>query len=782
MKNQLVNIVNYIKDIFRAFAKRTIFACALLFALGICLGFFISLPIWVWCIGVVSIIVLRLLWLKTEKKHVSILFILILAFFVGGLRISLVCPAKHSYIPYDNDVVTMQGIVCQSPIKYDDKAQIVLYGVYVSRDGKGYSLNGNVKVSIDGELTDEIEYGSIVKLKAKLSIPKTQSYIGGFDYRTYLQAQGILYIAYADEYGVELIETPSTINPMFWASKARESVEASIDALYSGDVASVIKGITLGEEYELSDQSYQAFKDTGIAHVLAVSGLHVGLIILILLMLLKLLRVRSIAQWWIVLVILLFYCMMVSFTPSVLRASIMAMVVLYARFFGHRQDGLLSLGVAMIIMLLINPLDLLTAGFQLSFGATLGILLLYRAILDLFKWMPKYFSQSIAVCLSAQIGIAPIMINTFNSYSLITVLANLLILPLIMFLVAGGWLSIFVFAIFNTLAAWISAICSWICEWILYFVNAMASIDFAAINMVSWPIWVCALWMITIFILSNSSSMIMKRRVKAACIIIITTIFVLGMGWILPNRLKIVMLDVGMAECIVVTTPDHKAYLIDCGVDYIHQDEDDSQITEYLLKNGINKLEGIILSHAHADHTYGLAYIEQVFNPEWVMVGGGLKEADDIKCETQIKKTNEGQIINLGSDVIIEVISEGDGEGNEECLIFTLDYGDFSMMFTGDAGFEQEYTFLNKVKDVDVLKAGHHGSKNSTSYELLNAISPEVVLISVGSNSYGLPNKETIDRIVGRGIDLFRTDQDGCIEVVCTKEDYQIILNRESIE
>ncbi len=744
-----------------ALLKRPLFPAGICFALGVSLAVAATPPLWAWLPGLAAGAFFGFRH-RRGGKHVFAAALCLMALCAGGLRAGLDYPARYAWVPQGRAEAELSGRVAAAPVFDGDGAVLVLDFAVVRTDGREIPLDGRVRLRLAGR-ADRAAYGRSVAVRAVVSVPDGARYPGDFDYRMYLLGQGVRYTAYAEAGAARFTGEAAWYDPMAWGAFVRSAAETAIADMYPEQARGVMTGILLGGHAGIADRDYRAFRDAGIAHVLAVSGLHVGFVVAALVALMRLLRVKKRAQWWITAGILAFYSLVVGFVPSVLRASVMALVLLYARSGGQRPDSLSALSFALVLVLIINPLDWFGAGLRLSFCAALGIILLYPSLVRALKRLPRFLREGVSVCIAAQLGMLTVMVNAFNGFSVIAVFANLLFVPLFGVLMAAGALSLLLNAVSAAVAGPVAFVGAKLVEGMMLGVRELSGLGFAAYRMVSWPAWLCLMWMAALWLGSRAGGLTPKRRVKAVAALAAAALLLLAAGLFWPQPLRIVMLDVGQAECIVIKTPDRRTYLVDCGAP-VTADPARSEITEYLLKNGVVSLEGVMVTHGHSDHTAGLDAVAQVFLPRWVAFPGGMRKALDLHGAQRVRLPEPGAVLDLGGGAAVETVSAGAKE--DASAMFVLRYGGFSMLFTGDAYSDQEIEALPLIGRIDVLKVGHHGSAWSTSRQLLERARPLAALISVGANAYGLPAQAALNRLKAAGADVYRTDEDGCIEVV----------------
>ncbi|MCK4648906.1 ComEC family competence protein, partial [bacterium] len=326
--------------------------------------------------------------------------------------------------------VEVLGTIDRLPEVKKDRINLFLRTEKISFKKKEFSVRSRIRVSLPKGKTS-LNYGDRLRIRGELISPSGARNPGGFDYQNYLATQKIS--ALVNLVVDEQIESigKARINPIFRvAFYLRKRLVETIDHTLPSREGSVLKGILLGRRGELPASLRRAFIATGVAHVLAVSGLHVGLLVIFFHYgLFRLFRLPNKGSAFLTLLIIILYCFMTGCRPSVVRASIMFGLFLTASFLGRKREVYTTLALAGLVILLLNPLTLLNVGFQLSFVAVLSILYLYPRIWPRLKFLPRYLGSLIAVSLAAWAGIVPLIAYYFNYFTPVAILANLFVVP-----------------------------------------------------------------------------------------------------------------------------------------------------------------------------------------------------------------------------------------------------------------------------------------------------------------------------------------------------------------
>ena len=577
--------------------------------------------------------------------------------------------------------------------------------------------------------------------------------------------------------------TPLRYWPAFWARHLKEQIGRSFPA----DVAGFVSGLVTGDKSGLDDGTYTAFQRTGTAHVVAVSGLHVSFLAGVALRLLGRGRRRTA-----VLTILLMAALagIAGYTPSVLRAAFLQTMLLIAPLVEREGDGPTSLSLALLLLLLQNPYAGAGIGLQLSFASVAGIQLcsqrlyecwtwwLPRRVRGLRRWGKQAFrvlAASLATTLGALLFTTPLTVLAFGELSLAAPLANLMVLGAVAVCFAGG-LGVAVLGILApALAGFLGEVFALPGRYVLWVVRGMSRFPLAAVPLDS--IYLRG-WLILLYILLILWAVLRRgpgvriRPVIPLCagVLSLCAALMCGAAELRLAGLTLSVLDVGQGQSVALVSQGRTA-LVDCGGSGWENGGDVA--ADYFQSRGVTRLDTLILTHFHADHTNG---VEQLLERMEV----GLLVAPDVEEEsperqallskaaengTQILLLDENAWLELGQARIQIYRPMGDGGGNEEGLALLVSADTFNALLTGDMNttLEERLVKYGALPDVDVLIAGHHGSKYASSDRLLEAVRPEYAVLSVGYNSYGHPAPEALARLEAAGCDIYRTDWMGTI-------------------
>ena len=568
--------------------------------------------------------------------------------------------------------------------------------------------------------------------------------------------------------------------------RLRRLLKDQIRAVFPEDAAPFITALLTGDRSGLSYAEKNDLSVSGIAHIVAISGMHVSILLGLISLLLGNRR-RLTALLGIPTVVL--FTLMTGAVPSVVRACVMQIVWLMAPLLRRENDPPTSLGLAALCVLIPNPWAVANLSFQLSFGAMAGLQLLsgavYRKITD---WPPvhralrrrfarpitKYTAATVAATCGALIFTLPLTAARLGVVSLAALGANLLALWAVSLLFELSLLACLLGAVWLAPAKLVGLACTLLVRHILGVAGLMAGLPFTAVytqNAFILP------WLIFSYLVFACCFLPGGRKavLPAACACALGLCLSLWLGWLDGGSrdLQMTMLDVGQGQCLVFTNGG-AALMYDCGG--TGDEKAGETAARYLLSRGASRLDVLVLSHYDRDHAGGVCQLLERIDVDFLYLpdipdDSGTR-ADIEKCAADhgIATSYVNQDLKLsfqgGTARLFAPVT--DGSDNEASVAMLLSQGEFDILATGDmpAGAERLLLSRRRLPDIEVLVAGHHGAKSSTCDTLLAQTTPETVLISVGkNNSYGHPAEETIARIEDSGAQILRTDECGNITV-----------------
>ncbi len=598
---------------------------------------------------------------------------------------------------------------------------------------------------------------------------------GGDKATTQHQGRGIFLLLFENS-GLEY-EKIDSVPYKYFAAEMRMKLTAAINTMFPEDTYSFARALLLGDNSELPFQVDNAFKVSGIRHVIAVSGLHVSILFSLIYVLAGKNRFLSAL---IGIPALVFFAAIAGFTPSVVRACIMHCLMIFALLINKEYDPPTALSFSVFVMLMINPLAITSVSLQLSAGCMIGIFAfsgkMYQYFVSLvnvkgksiFAKLIRWIFASVSVTVGTMVTTLPLCAYYFGMFSIIGILTNILTLWIISWIFYGIMLSICLYAISAVAGQFVASIISWPIRYVLWISELLSEIPYAAIYTCSiytvfWLIF--AYCILLLFLMSKKK----KPFVFVSCILIslFTTILATHIEPRLDNY-RISILDVGQGQCILLQA-DNKQYLVDCGGK--NNIDAANKVIHQLSSQGIDSLDGLILTHFDNDHIGGAEFILNVLqvNTIYTTVSDPDTEIDDSlykQYSDRIVTVTEKVILRNESSTISVFPGEKGKTGNESSLCVLFQTNNCGILITGDRGIASENALVSQydLPNIDILVAGHHGAKDAVGVALLSAVKPNNVVFSVGAdNPFGHPNSDTIKRCKLFGCAIFRTDKQGTI-------------------
>ena len=541
-----------------------------------------------------------------------------------------------------------------------------------------------------------------------------------------------------------------------------------------------------GDKSLLPEEDYVAMQETGLAHIFAVSGLHCAFLVTLLSLLIPPTHRRTLCA--VASAVLVFYMLLTGLSPSVARACVMQLFLLSAPLFRRGSDPLTSLAAALTVILLVNPYAVGSVSLQLSFAATLGMVLLsgrlhksftgwYRGRNRAVRAALSFPAANLAATLGALVFTAPLTAYYFNLLSLVAPLAGLLAVPAAGYAFMSAFVSALLGLVWTPLGHLAGYVPLLLVKYILWVAHLLLAVPYHAVYFTNVYLRVWLLYVYAAF-LGCAVTPDGKRKYALASALTVLTLAAclwLNSRWQQYGAFRAAVLDVGQGESVALCSGSEAA-LVDCGSSNSYVDAG-SVAADALQSAGIRRLSAVIVTHYHADHTNGLTEVLTRLPVDTLYL-------PDIEDEYGVRDRLVSLAAHQGADVVFVTeptrIALGEavltvyppllttGDLNEQGLTALATAGDFDLLITGDMAGQTEQLLAQTypLPDVEVLVVSHHGSRYSSDESFLRAITPDNAVISVGDNRYGHPAEETLRRLQAVGATVWRTDQQGSIRII----------------
>lgn len=686
--------------------------------------------------------------------------ILLCFFLLGALQIRT--EQRIDYTPKEESVELHGVILDIDRIDEERTLAYLVLGQVKDEEGNAIAQGRKIRVRVNYAQRNLPEVGAAFSGVCTLYTPPPRRNPGGFDSEGYYRSRGIVLLGAAETaWEVEALRGFS-LSAVLYASRQR--LGRLMDTLF-GYAAPLYRGMLLGDKQGLDAQVYASIKRSGIAHLLAVSGLHVSVIVGAVYALARRLQISLRARVWGTMALLWAYCLLTGAGASTLRASVMNSVFLLGALCHERYDTPTGLAAAFLLLALPNAWCLRDTGFVLSFATVGGILLIQPLLRRCFARLPTGIADTLSISLGAQLACMPFLAMYFGEISLVGMVVNLLAVPLASVLVVSGAALLVLAAIALPLAMLLAPLLrvgAYVLQGMAQFAAQMpfSTIRVAAPH-VGFVVLYYGIWY------TVSGYVHAARKVRALCIGALcacaVVVFYISDT---PPQTRYVQLDVGQGDAALLQTAQGTVILVDVGP------TGNSEMTSYLLHYGLS-VDVLVLSHLDSDHAGGIVALERAVIPVGEIVLPYGEDAAAVEDEilqalhayeqrgVPIKGAWAGDVWT-GPGVEIEVLApkRAQRNRNDGSLVTMLRAEGVRILSTGDASQSSEP--LHGVA-CDVIKVAHHGAQTSSSELFLDRAMPTLALISVGRNAYGHPRAEVLERLWMRGVQVMRTDEGGAI-------------------
>ena len=764
----------------RQLRARPLFCFAAAFLVGLIAARLVAVPVAA-CLIACAVCGLLILAFGIKRRRLAAAFML-LGFCLGltrmGLAVSAFKPVQTRYS------VHMTGRIASEPFKNPKTGRVISRFQLESAGGEACDLTVRLYLRGDEALLGGIDYGQRLSLTGHLwqNDPVTNPY--EFDFGEYLHRNGMSVIATAKIEDVEILNTSRDAQSFVIA--VRRAIAARIDRLFPQN-APLIRALVLGDRSLLSEELREGLNATGTAHLIAISGLHVTVLAMALTFALGRFISRRLAGV-IALVPLVLYGALIGFPASFARAVMMFGIFSLAPIIGVPSDSITRLSTAMLVWLMLRPMDIADAGFTLSYLASAGILTLSPPLMALIRadrlssMLPRlrgprrqlmrgaaYMASLTCASIAANLATLPAVIAYFGMQSVVSLPFNLICVPLCML----GYMLALPVLVVSAVALGPAMLAAKLPEVLFSLLIAVtrfsARLPVTAIRLGRYALPLVIAHAALMLMASDLSAIHPRVRrflpLSLAAVAGVASLQVYLACW----PFSVTFLDAGQADCAVVRTRGH-TYMIDAGDTY-------TPAADYLSGTCL-KLDAVFLSHPHQDHAGGLADILTAFRPGriYVPVGWfGAEETSEAILEgidlardmgVEIVELEAGDTVPLSSAASATIWSPDPArppaEVNDMSLLMLVESEGRSALFTGDLTVNGE---PGTIPDCDILKVAHHGADASTSARFLEATTPGIAVISVGENSFGHPAQETLERLDECGAQILRTDESGAIRL-----------------
>lgn len=607
--------------------------------------------------------------------------------------------------------------------------------------------------------------GEVLNEEIDWQPPEPPQNPGQFDYAAYQRRQGILATSWLTS------QSPPTAPEL--TAGANRSLRATLVSRarqLPGAAGELLATLLLGEP--AGDWSSD-WRRAGLAHVLAVSGLHVGLILALVLAVLKLLRLPPRWRYALGATFLIAYGSLIGWRPAVWRAIIMALLGLLALATGRRRDWPSAMAAAALCLLVGNPWLLFDAGWQLSFAATWGVLAVGPGITARLPRLPWRLDSLLGISLAAQIATLPIVLYHFYLVTPLALFSNLLIVPALPLVLGLGVL----YLVLIPASVVLAPLCAGALTALLTVAHWLGGLPLMSFSPGQPPLLFVALSMALLACMAWPRSPCPRPWLAVGWVVLIG----LSLTWrplcrFVINRYDFRVLAVGQGEASVLHLPGGAALLFDVGGASAQVGE--QIIVPYLRHQGTWRVEGIYLSHLDQDHVIGLGAVLEAFPVQAIYLAEQFIRSDDWpelqemadRCGVPLVTLEAGEELQAAAlrITVLHPVTDLSRplESNEDCLVLQLAWPNLKLLLPGDIGASSERQLLARLHTpVDVLLVAHHGSANSSDERFLSAIRPTLSIISTGPNRYGHPAAAAVERLTRNSGSVLRTDQAGAVLV-----------------
>lgn len=738
------------------------------FLLGIIVANLFPLPIAAaFALALAALIFSFLVILKGLDIRLLIVFTLCVGFLWGQVNSSDNQP--HLLLPGDN--FSGIGVVTGSP---RTTAAGKIFPFTVNQINK--TPVSSLKVHVLCSSQDEVAYGDVLKISGQVLEGSHASNPGQFDYERYLKRHGIS-ATVSTLYGGKVTGTGENRGNIFLKSviKIKDRMAVVLNSLPQKQ-GTFIGGMLFGEKGDLTFSERNVLSQTGLMDAFAVSGVHVGYVVLFTIYFAQMLKLNKWGRLIFVTLAVVFYAALSEFTPSVVRSGSMAVLGLLAYSLGEKKDFFTGMALVALLLLIKNPDTIYDAGFQLSFVAAGGVVYLTPTV---SKWFPaKAPWELLSATIAAQLAIIPLIAYYFNLVTISGLFIGILASGLVGLVVLLGLFSVVLSMISIQLALLPAYGAGIVVEGIWRGAEFISRLPGSYITVKTPGFFFLILFYGFLLALPYLSKAVKGKIYSIVGASLLLILLILPISY--DQRLKVTFLDVGQGDGIFIQSPNRRTCLIDGGGKPNEKGDSvgEQVVVPFLRHLGLPKLDLVILTHPHDDHMKGLFTVLQEIKVERLVTAESFFNSNELqplldtaaKEQVSLIPVSQGQEIILDQEVKLTVLNPDrhsvpeDDNLNNHSLVMKLTYRDISFLLTGDGEMDCLSSLLSYPDlSSQVIKLPHHGSKTGLLPDFYHLVDPQAVVISVGKNSFGHPAREMLEFWQEENIPIYRTDQHGAI-------------------